>query len=68
MPKFEYTEAKKRANAEYFQRTKGRRRTVSASFLTEEAEQIQATFAAHGLSVGDVLRRSAKRLEEGKEL
>lgn len=64
----ERSEVQKRADRAYYERNKGRRRTLGASFTAEEAESLQALFAAHGLSVGDVLRRAASRLENGKDL
>ena len=64
----ERSEAQKRADKAYYQRTKGRRLTIGASYTTEEAERLQSVFAAHGLSVGDVLRRAADRLERGEDL
>lgn len=62
------TPAQKRANQAYYERTKGRRRTIAASYTAEEARAILDTFAAHGLSVGDVLRLAAARLERGEKL
>ena len=62
------TEAQKRANQAYYQRTKGRRLTLGASFTADEAHALQELFAAHGLSVGEVLRRAAERLKSGKDL
>lgn len=64
----ERTEAQKRADRAYYERNKGARRTIGASFTATEAAQILTTFAAHGLSVGDVLRIAAARLERGDKL
>lgn len=62
-----YTEAEKRANAEYYKRNKGRRVSIGVSYTAEEAEHIKATLKEHNTSAGEVLREVVKRLDEKGE-
>ena len=64
----ERSEAQKKADKAYKERTKGRRKMFPATFTVEELDHIGEVLDAHKIGNAELIRRAVARLERGEEL
>ena len=64
----ERSEAQKRADKAYKERTKGRQKLLGATFTAEEIDHIREVLDAHKIGNAELIRRAVARLERGEEL
>lgn len=62
------SEAQIRADKAYYEKTKGRSKSFTATFTTEELDHIRAIMEAKQIGNADLIRRAIARLERGEEL
>ena len=64
----ERSDAQKKADKAYRERTKGRRSPYPATFTVEELDHIREVLDAHKIGNAELIRRAVARLERGEEL
>lgn len=62
------SEAQKKADKEYYNKTKGKNKSFTATLPTQELEQIRAILDSNGIGNADLIRRAAARIEQGDDL
>lgn len=62
------SDAQKRADKAYYERTKGRTKVFSATFTLPEYERIRSTLNNSGIGNADLIRRATLRIEQGDDL
>ena len=61
------SEAQKKANRAYYERTKGKYKTISITQTAEQTERDKETLKRHNTTVLQVWRKAIEALENGDE-
>lgn len=62
------SDAQRRADAAYYEKSKGKRKSFTATFPSDEVQKIQDILQEHGIGNADLIRRAAARVEQGDDL